>query len=241
MRVGPRSARVPTSAPGLWIDSKVLGDIIRAIGWAFLPLLALPVVYLVLPGSLRGVSRALIRLIDTVTHAYGRLVMLALPLMVVVVASSVFALSVFGTATVAWLESSLYLQAIVITLGAAPTLLAGEHVRVDVFHERMGELARARVDLVGYYLLLAPVCLIILWNSQSFVGFAWATFEGSTESDGIRGVWLLKTLIPVFCVTLLMQGLAIALRAAMALNGERRPDRPAGIRPLFEVPGREVQ
>ncbi|MGJ8559663.1 MAG: TRAP transporter small permease subunit [Litorimonas sp.] len=211
-------------------------DVIKAVGWAFLPALIIPVLYLLFPRPwLRNLTSGLIRAIDSSIFGLGEVVKWALPLLVISVAASVFALSIFGTATVKWLESAFYFQAIIITLGAAATLLAGQHVRVDIFHERMGTEARARVDLVGYYLLLAPVCLLIIWNSQTFVGFAWMTLEGSTESNGIRGVFLLKTMIPVFAITLIMQGLAIALRAAMALNGETRPARPKGVAPFFQV------
>ncbi|WP_298912791.1 TRAP transporter small permease subunit [uncultured Algimonas sp.] len=173
------------------------------------------------------------RTIDTINHGVGEIAKWSLPLLVISVAASVFGLSVFGTANVKWLESAFYFQAIVILLGGAATLLAGQHVRVDVFYAGMGRKSRARVDLAGFYLLLAPVCILILWNSQTFVGFAWRTFEGSTESDGIRGVFLLKTLIPIFALTMLMQGLAIALRAAMTLRDDPQPDLPDGVPPLF--------
>lgn len=204
------------------------------IGWVFLPLLGLPIVYLILPRPwLKSIVSALIRTIDSVHYHLGEVVKWALPLLVLSVAASVFALSIFGTMTVKWLESAHYFQAAIILLGAPATLLAGQHVRVDVFYANMGEKARARVDLISFYLLLAPVCILILWNSQSFVAFSWNTFEGSAESDGIRGVFLLKTLIPIFAATMIIQGFGIALRAAMALNGETRPERPKDIAPFF--------
>ena len=206
-----------------------------------MPTLALPVLYLAWrPRWLSALVRGVIRTVDSLTFWTGEVVKWALPLLVLSVAASVFALSVFGTATTKWLESAFYLQAVIILLGAGATLLAGQHVRVDVFHADMGERARARVDLLGYYLLLAPVCLLILWNSQTFVGFAWRTLEGSTESDGIRGVFLLKTLIPLFAISLLAQGLSIALRAALALNGEARPERPSGVAPFFRVSAQDT-
>lgn len=214
----------------------MLGDALHMIGWVFLPCLSLPILYLFLPRPwLRSIVCALIRTIDSFHFHLGEIVKWALPLLVVSVAASVFALSIFGTMSVKWLESAFYFQAIIILLGGAATLLAGQHVRVDVFYEKMGERARARVDLLSFYLLLAPVCILLLWNSQTFVGFAWNTFEGSTESNGIRGVFLLKTLIPIFAITMLTQGFAIALRAAMALNGEARPERPKGIAPFFQI------
>lgn len=213
----------------------MIGGILQAIGWAFLPFLLLPVLYLFAPKPLYGFVCPLIRTIDSLIFRIGEIVKWALPLLVISVAASVFALSIFGTATVKWLESAFYFQAAIILLGAAATLLAGQHVRVDIFFENMSEKSRARVDLFGFYVLLLPVCLLILWNSQTFVGFAWQTFEGSSEADGIRGVFILKTFIPIFAITMILQGFAIALRAAIALNGEARPERPHGIEPFFQV------
>ncbi|MEP1231505.1 MAG: TRAP transporter small permease subunit, partial [Litorimonas sp.] len=159
-----------------------------------------------------------------------------LPALVLSVAFTVFALSIFGQSWTKLFESAEYMHAMVIMLGASATLLAGQHVRVDIFHTNMRAKTRALVDFVGFYALLLPVCLIILWNSQSFANFAWKTMEASAESDGIAGVYLLKTLIPIFAVMMIGQGLAISLRAAMCLCGQNRPDRPPRIPKLFEEP-----
>jgi len=121
----------------------------------------------------------------------GEITKWLLPLLVLVVAFTVFALSIFGQSWTKLFESAEYLHASVIMLA-----------------------------------LLVPVCLIILWNSQSFVSFSWRIFEASSEADGIRGEFLLKTLIPLFASMMILQGLAIALRAAMCLSGQMRPARP---------------
>lgn len=212
-----------------------IGAALTSIGWVFLPLLLLPALYLFLPSFpfLRRFSSSLIRLIDGFNFGVGEIMKWALPLLVLSVAFSVFAISIFGVSWAKLFESAKYLHAGVIMLGAAATLLAGQHVRVDIFHTRMSEHSKALVDFCGFYLFLVPVCLIILWSSQSFVGFSWVILEGSAETDGIRGEYLIKTLIPLFCVFMLMQGLSIALRAAMCLRGEVRPDRPKTIPPLF--------
>ena len=214
------------------------GGIFQAVGWAFLPLLAWPVLHLLLGQTpiIRSLSAALISTIDHFVFYIGESAKWLLPLLVLSVAASVFALSIFGVATTKWLESAKYLQAFVIMLGAAATLLASQHVRVDIFHARMTELGKARVELLGFFLLMLPVCLLLIWDSQSFVSFAWVIREGSGEADGIRGVYILKTLIPVFAITMLMQGLAIATRAAMSLHGQTRPARPKGIPPFFDAP-----
>ncbi len=205
-----------------------LGTAFQAIGWVFLPILLLPLIYIFLPNirALQSVSKAIIRTIDSFSYALGEVTKWLLPLLVLTVAFTVFALSIFGQSWTKLFESADYLHASVIMLGAAATLLAGQHVRVDVFHVQMSAKTRALIDFMGYYALLLPVCLIILWNSQSFVSFAWRIFEGSSDADGIRGEFLLKTLIPIFAVTMILQGLAIALRAAMCLSGQDRPKRP---------------
>lgn len=219
------------------------GGILQAIGWAFLPFIAWPLVHL-LAGQRKGVlsfSRALITLIDQITFFIGEATKWLLPLLVISVAASVFALSIFGVTTTKWLESAKYLQAIIIMFGAGATLLASQHVRVDIFHTNMTDIGKARVDLFGYFLLMVPVCILLVWNAQSFVAFAWAIREGSSEANGIRGVYLLKTLIPVFAITMLAQGLAIATRAAMCLSGQDRPLRPRGIPPFFRSPWERPQ
>ena len=212
-----------------------LGAAFQAIGFVFTPLLLLPLVYILLPNIkyLGALSDALIRTIDSFSYAIGELTKWLLPLLVLTITFSVFALSIFGQSWTKLFESAEYLHTTVIMLGAAATLLAGQHVRVDVFYTHMGTKARALVDFIGFYALLLPVCLIIVWNSQSFTSFAWRIFEGSAEADGIRGEYLLKTLIPIFAVMMIMQGLAIALRAAICLSGHSRPSRPPHTPPFF--------
>jgi len=114
-------------------------------------------------------------------------------------------------------ESVLYLHATVFMLGAAYTLKHDQHVRVDLFYRRIGPRGRAWVDLAGTLLLLVPVCLFILDSSWDYVREAWAIREASPEAGGLPGVYLLKSLIPAMAVLLLIQGVAMALRAGLRL------------------------
>jgi len=212
-----------------------LGAFLKGAGWVFLPLLALPVIRLLTKdnGFIASLSRQLIRTIDSFNHLAGEIMKWALPILVLTVAFGVFADSIFGLTWTKLEESAKYLHASVIMLGAGAALLAGQHVRVDIFHTRMNPVQKARIDLYGYFILLMPVCLILLWNAQGTTSTTWANLEGSAEADGIHGVFLLKTLIPAFCIMMLIQGLAIALRAAMVIKGEIEPVRPPLIKPLF--------
>lgn len=223
----------------MWHDTLgYTSSALKAAGWLFITLNLLPCIYLLYNKNkfLQYFSKALIYTIDTFIYRLGEAVKWLLPLLVLTVAFTVFALSIFGQSWTKLFESVEYMHATVIMLGAGATLLAGQHVRVDILHTSMRPNARALVDFIGFYALLLPVCLVILWNSQSLVGFAWKILEASAESDGIKGVFLIKTLIPLFALTLIAQGLAIALRAAICLSGQTAPSRPPHTPQFFSEP-----
>lgn len=212
-----------------------IATMLHILGWVSLPLTLLPALYLMFytTKSLDGFCRECVTLIDDINYAVGESMKWLLPILVMTVAFSVFALSIFGLSWTKLFESAEYINAGIVMLGAALTLLAGKHVRVDVFQSRMSPKDRALVDFMGFYALLLPTCLVLIWTSQTFVAFSWRIFEGSAESDGLQGVFLLKTLIPLFAIMMIAQGLSITLRAAMVLRAQPLPKRPKHISPLF--------
>lgn len=198
----------------------LIGRILHFIGWTFLPLLLLPILVL-WTGKLSNLSEAIIKTTESFMLFIGELTKWVMPFMVISVGIAVFALSIYGVSSIWWDESAIYLHAIGICIGVAPTYLAGQHVKVDIFFEKMSNRKRALVELCGFYALLIPVCLAVIWRSQSFVSFAWQSFEGSTNTSGIKGIYLLKTALSVMFIMLLIQGLSMALRAALALRDEK--------------------
>lgn len=126
---------------------------------------------------------------------------------------------VFGYASVFLSEGVLYLHATIFMVGAGYTLLVGGHVRVDIFYGRLSERGRAVVDILGHLLLLMPGILILLYWSWPSVTRSWAILEGPISVGGIPASFLLKTLIPVFCVLLLIQGLSALIRDVRRLKG----------------------
>jgi TRAP-type mannitol/chloroaromatic compound transport system permease small subunit len=120
---------------------------------------------------------------------------------------------VFGFSSIALNESVLYLHAALFMLGAGYTLLVDGHVRVDIFYARLGDTGRGRIDAFGHLCLLIPSMAALLYWSWPSVRNAWAILEGPISVGGIPAVFLLKSLIPAFCVLLLIQSAACLLRA----------------------------
>lgn len=121
-----------------------------------------------------------------------------------------------------WLqESVVYMHATLFLLGAAYTLKHEGHVRVDIFYGRFSPRSRAWVDLFGSLLLLMPVCLFIFYISWDYVVQSWSVYEGSRETGGLDGVYLLKSLLLVMAALLVLQGLAQTVRCLFELLGLR--------------------
>jgi TRAP-type mannitol/chloroaromatic compound transport system permease small subunit len=60
---------------------------------------------------------------------------------------------------------------------------------------------------------------LLLWFALPYVTRSWAIFERSRETSGIPAVFLLKTLILLFVLLMLLQGISQAIRAAHTLRG----------------------
>ncbi|GMG83518.1 TRAP transporter small permease subunit [Paralimibaculum aggregatum] len=157
-------------------------------------------------------------LLDRINLAVGRTVRWLALAMVLVQFAVVLLRYVFGVSSIAVNESVLYGHAMLFMLGAGYTLLVDGHVRVDIFYARAPARRRALIDAFGHVFLLAPSMLALLYWSWPSVVNAWAVLEGPISVGGIPAVFLLKSLIPAFCVLLLVQSLACLLRALLRLG-----------------------
>jgi TRAP-type mannitol/chloroaromatic compound transport system permease small subunit len=125
----------------------------------------------------------------------------------------------FNLGWIAMQESVVYLHAAVFLLGSAYTLQHDGHVRVDVFYRRFSEKRRALVNLLGTLFLLVPVMVFITVVSWHYVLESWQTLEGSMESGGLPFLYVLKSFILLFSVTMLLQGISEVIKQSMILAG----------------------
>lgn len=125
---------------------------------------------------------------------------------------------VFGFSSIALNESVLYLHSGLFMLGAGYTLLVDRHVRVDIFYAAAHETTKARIDAFGYVVLAIPSMAALLYWSWPSVVNSVSMLEGAI-SVGIPAVWLLKSLIPAFCILLIIQSVACLLRQIIILRG----------------------
>ena len=104
-------------------------------------------------------------------------------------------------------DAVMFFHATLILLGVSYTLQANEHVRVDLLYSRMSEKHKDIVNFIGHLVFLIPLCVVILIYTIPYVAASWSIFEQSAEVDGLPGIFLLKTLLPVSAGLLILQAL----------------------------------
>jgi TRAP-type mannitol/chloroaromatic compound transport system permease small subunit len=160
-------------------------------------------------------------LLDRISSITGKLTAWLTLFMVIVTFIVVIMRYVFDAGLIWVQESVVWMHAVVFMLGAAYTLHAEEHVRVDIFYRTMSERRRAWVDLVGVIVFLMPLCVFLAWASFDFVTQSWRIGESSRESGGLPYpfVPLLKSVLLLMPVAVALQGASLCLKSVRTLQG----------------------
>ncbi|MEM8634417.1 MAG: TRAP transporter small permease subunit [Pseudomonadota bacterium] len=196
-----------------------IGVGLKWMGLLLSPILLLPLIVLVWPIQPSGRLAALYSLLDRISGFAQTIAMATVVVMVLAQLTVVIIRHVYGLAF-SWLdETVIYSFASVFLLGAAGALRDDAHVRVDILRDRFGPRIRAMIELCGIYIFVFPIGILVLWAVEPSLTRSWAGFEGSRESDGLPVYFLFRTLIPVFALLLISQGVSNALKLAMALRG----------------------
>ena len=117
----------------------------------------------------------------------------------------------FGTGFLELQDFTVYVFASLVTLSIPVALVLDRHVRVDVWREHQSASLRRTLDRLGVIVLLFPVFLLSLYLVYPDIAYAWQIREGSRETGGLPGVYLVKSLFPLSCVLLILQGGAALL------------------------------
>lgn len=178
----------------------------------------------------RSAWSRLAAVIDAISDRVGHAVAWLTLIMVLVTFLVVVLRHVFGIGYIWLQEVSVYLHALVFLLGAAYTLRADEHVRVDIFYRRMGARGQSWVNVVGTVALLLPSAAFIAWITWSYVLRSWLDAEASGQTGGLPYPFpsLLKTSIMVAMLLLALQASTWIMRH-LAREHIERHDQDVGL------------
>lgn len=124
-----------------------------------------------------------------------------------------------------WLqESYVWMHGVVFMVVSGYTLLHDGHVRIDLIYGSRGPRYKAWTDILGFVFLLTPMLGVVAWTSLPYVLLSWERLESSGSSNGLPGVFLIKTAILLFVLLLWLQGVSVTLKSLLVLSGNESDD-----------------
>ena len=101
-------------------------------------------------------------------------------------------------------ELVMYFHALVFLGCAGYVQYKDEHVRVDIFYRDAANKYKNKVNLIFGILFLMPMVFVIGYFSIDLIEMSWKIKETSTEAGGLNYVYIQKTLILLFPLSLLL-------------------------------------
>ncbi len=154
-----------------------------------------------------------IRTIDRFTDYTGSLIaLLGIPL-VAGITYEVVARYAFNAPTTWAYEVTYQLYGTFFMLGAAYALHKGAHIRTDFFWENFSPRTKGIIDSVSYVLFFFPALVTLLVISANEAYYAWEIGEVSDQTPWRPVLWPFKTMVPLACLLLLIQGVSEFLKS----------------------------
>lgn len=172
-------------------------------------------------GAVDALLKALLpvtRVIDAINQWLGRRV--AWLILAAVLVSTVNAIirKAFDTSSNAWLELQWVLFSAVFLLCSPWTLLANEHIRIDIVNNMFPKRVRDSIDVIGHAFFLLPLAIVMIVTGIPFFLRSYEINEQSGNAGGLPQ-WPSKALIMIGFAFLLAQGISELIKRLAIMRG----------------------
>ena len=137
-------------------------------------------------------------------NSFGKFISLMIPIMTILMIVIIVARYFFGIGLTGLQELVMYIHALIFLGCAGYVHYKDEHVRVDIFYRESSDLYKKNINYFLSLIFLIPICFVIGYYSIELIEMSWRIKEVSTEAGGLNYVYLQKTLIILFPMTLLL-------------------------------------
>ena len=141
---------------------------------------------------------------EKIINFIGKFISLMIPtialLMIVIIVARYF----LGIGLTGIQELVMYMHALIFLGCAGYVQYKDEHVRVDIFYREASNSYKAKINFFLSLLFLLPLCFVVGYYSIELINMSWKIKEVSTEAGGLGFVYIQKTLIALFPITLLI-------------------------------------
>ena len=142
--------------------------------------------------------------IEKIINSLGKFISLMIPTMTILMIVIIVARYFLGIGLTGIQELVMYMHALVFLGCAGYVQYKDEHVRVDIFYRESSNSYKTKINFFLSLLFLLPLCFVVSYYSIELIYMAWKIKEVSTEAGGLGFVYIQKTLIALFPITLLI-------------------------------------
>jgi TRAP-type mannitol/chloroaromatic compound transport system permease small subunit len=158
------------------------------------------------------------RVIDAVNLRIGKVLSWLILISVLVSAGNAVVRKAFDTSSNAWLELQWVLFSVVFLLCASWTLLANEHIRIDIVNNLFPQKLRNWIDVVGHLFFLLPLAVVMVITGIPFFLASARVNEQSFSAGGLPQ-WPAKSLIMIGFGLLALQGISELIKRVAVMRG----------------------
>jgi len=192
-------------------------------------------------GFFKSALRSLLpltRAIDALNSWLGRHLAWLILVAVLVSAANASVRKIFDTSSNSWLELQWVLFSVVFLLCSPWTLLANEHIRIDIVNNLLPRWLRSTIDAVGHAFFLLPLTIVMILTGVPFFLKSYFINEQSWNAGGLPQ-WPSKALVPVTFALLFVQALSELIKR-LAVMAELMPDPHEGQKSSLETEAEEL-
>lgn len=158
------------------------------------------------------------RVIDAINQWLGRRIAWLILAAVLVSAVNAIVRKAFDTSSNAWLELQWVLFSMVFLLCSPWTLLANEHIRIDIVNNMLPKRVRDGIDVIGHAFFLLPLTVVMIVTGIPFFLRSYEINEQSGNAGGLPQ-WPSKALIMIGFTLLLAQGISELIKRIAIMRG----------------------
>ena len=143
------------------------------------------------------------KVLEKYINFVGEKISCLIPVMVVLMIFVIVSRYFFGVGRTDIQELVMYFHALVFLGCAGYVMNHDEHVRVDIFYRNASQKYKKNINFIFGLLFLLPLIAITFFYSIETIEASWKMSEASTEAGGLAYVYIQKTLMILFPLTLL--------------------------------------
>ena len=141
--------------------------------------------------------------LEKTINSFGKFISSMIPVMTILMIVIIVARYFFGIGLTGVQELVMYIHALIFLGCAGYVHFKDEHVRVDIFYRDSSNSYKKNINFFLSLFFLIPVCFVVGFYSYELVEMSWKIKETSTEAGGLNFVYLQKSLVILFPLTLL--------------------------------------